>query len=81
MSAASITALIVAITGLISSVGALIAVFRRVGGVSSKLDTVHGLVNNQLDRQLGRNAELTAALTEAGVDVPKQEPPEGSGRA
>jgi hypothetical protein len=31
---------------------------------------VHTLVNNQLDRQLDRNAQLTRTLTASGVDVP-----------
>lgn len=40
---------------------------------------VHLLVNNQLDRQLSRNDQLTRTLTAAGVDVPeKHDPPPGS---
>jgi len=43
---------------------------RAVGGVKSDVKDVHALVNNQLDRQLDRNAQLTRTLTGAGVDVP-----------
>jgi len=48
----------------------------RAGNDSVKSDVhdVHALVNNQLDRQLDRNAQLTRTLTGAGVDVPPQPP-------
>lgn len=71
----NLPALIVAITSLVSAIGGVIALFRRVGGVSDKVDTVHGLVNNQLDRQLKYNQQLAGALTAAGQAVPEQEEP------
>ena len=43
---------------------------RATAGVKSDVKDVHSLVNNQLDRQLDRNAQLTRTLTGAGVDVP-----------
>ena len=75
MSITALTALIVACTSLVTAVGGVIALFRRVGGVSARVGEVHTLVNNQLDRQLRYSQELTAALTRAGVTVPEQHQP------
>lgn len=36
---------------------------------------IHVLVNSQLTDVIGRVAQLTAALTQAGVDVPPRLPP------
>lgn len=79
---AGVTALIVALTGLIGAIGGIIALFvkarttqAQVGQVQVQISDVHALVNNQLDRQLIYNQQLAAALTSAGVAVPPQDPP------
>jgi hypothetical protein len=69
----SATALIVALTGLITAIGGILALLVQVR-------RVHQLVNNQLDRQLSYNGQLARALTSAGIPVPRQDPP-GSGEA
>jgi hypothetical protein len=73
MTAASWAAICIAIASLISAGTGVVALFRRVGTVSTRVDEVHKLVNNQLDRQLVYSQQLTAALTEAGEPVPEQE--------
>jgi hypothetical protein len=44
---------------------------------SRKIDGVHSLVNEQLDTQIARSDQLTATLTDAGVEVPPRPPPHG----
>jgi hypothetical protein len=43
-----------------------------------KVTEVHMLVNNQLDRQLRYNQQLSRALTASGTEVPVQEPGPGT---
>jgi len=92
MSFAAVTALIVALTGLVAAVGGIIALFRRQAQTARemvvKVEAVHvlaqkteKLVNNQLDRQMIYNQQLTGALIAAGIAVPEQERPPGSGEA
>jgi hypothetical protein len=81
MSVTALTALIVAVTGFVTAVAALIALFRRQGQVAAQVGEVHKLVNNQLDRQLVYNQRLAAALTAAGAPVPEQDKPPGTGEA
>jgi hypothetical protein len=50
-----------------------------VHDVRTDVAGVHTLVNNQLDRQLDRNAQLTRTLTGAGVDVPPSATAENEG--
>lgn len=66
-----VIALIVAVTGLVAAVTGLIALFRKV-------QQVHVLVNSNMQELDMRVTQLTAALTQAGVDVPK---PPGQGEA
>lgn len=56
----------------VSLVGALSTPIATVIGfvLWRKVEKVHGLVNNQLDKQLERNDQLTRTLTAEGVDVP-----------
>jgi hypothetical protein len=66
----SATALIIALTGLVTAIGGILALYlqgRRT----------HTLVNNQLDRQLIYNQQLAATLVKAGLAVPEQDPPAG----
>jgi MFS superfamily sulfate permease-like transporter len=96
VSVTALTALIVAVTGLVSAVVggvvALVALFRKqakvaeqvagqVSKVAGQVDEVHHLVNNQLDRQMIYNQQLTGALIAANVAVPEQERPPGTGGA
>ena len=74
MNAGGWAAIIIALTGLVTAVTGLLALFRRQGQLGTQVGQVHALVNNQLDRQLTYNQQLAAALTAAGVTVPQQEP-------
>jgi hypothetical protein len=64
----SATALIIAVTGLITALGGILALYLQGR-------KTHALVNNQLDRQLTYNGKLARALTAAGIPVPEQDPP------
>jgi len=66
---------LIALATLITSLGGFIGMFRKQGKTHAIAAKTESLVNSQLDTQLSRNAELTATLTKAGVDVPTQKPP------
>ena len=70
--------LIVAALGAVAALVTALANFRRAGRVERKVDQVHGLVNGQLDRAVGRADQLAATMTEAGVPVPPPPPPPGA---
>jgi hypothetical protein len=59
-------------TILSAGVAALAAVltFIRTGETRRKVDEVHVLVNDRLDRALERIGQLGGALESAGVDIP-----------
>jgi len=56
-------AVVVALTGLLGAVGALVALFRKV-------QAVHVLVNSQLHDMMQRVDQLTGVLQGAGLQVP-----------
>jgi len=56
-------ALIVALTGLLSAVAGIIALFRKV-------QAVHVLVNSQLKTVMQRVDQLTGVIQGAGLEVP-----------
>jgi hypothetical protein len=60
-------ALAVSVITLATAVVGLVTVLRKV-------QAVHVLVNSQLSSVLGRVDQLTRALTNAGVDVPRSLP-------
>jgi UPF0716 family protein affecting phage T7 exclusion len=66
----AVSALVLAVTGLLGAWRGLLPLLRESRKQTQAIGEVHTLVNNQLDRQLVRNEQLTKALTAGGVDVP-----------
>jgi hypothetical protein len=70
----ALTVLTAALLGFFRGLPALVKQLRELGDsmrdTKAAVGEVHTLVNNQLDRQLDRNEQLTKTLTAANVEVP-----------
>jgi hypothetical protein len=70
---AAIGGIIVALTGLLAAIGGFLVVLR------SKVKEVHTLVNSHATDQAAQIAQLTNALSVAGVPIPLALPPTPTG--
>jgi hypothetical protein len=69
------------VTGLLTSVGIIVTGLaswrngQRINTVHDAVDVVHKAVNSTAMDQNQRTDQLTAALTDANIDVPERPPP------
>lgn len=61
------------VTQIITSIGVIVAVLNTWRN-GQRLDTVHKAVNSTAMEQNARTDQLTAALTDASVEVPPRPP-------
>ncbi len=76
MSANDIVQIVTAIGVIFTAVAAIVNRL-KIGAVKQDVKDVHTAVNNTAQKQNRRVDQLTDSLTEAGVDVPPRDPPEG----
>ena len=74
MSAAEI---ITSVATLVTAIGGVILLLRKVKSLEEKQDQVHVLVNSNHKSMLRREQVLITALQRAGIDIPPDDSQEG----